>query len=408
MPGILGRQRTRDTRRSAPLRGPAFFFFAAFAVLPACRSAAPRTAGTAVEPELPEAARVPPPSESLPGRALAGPALQPVVVTEPVKHDTDDPAFWFHPTDPARSLIIGTDKDVDGALYVYDLDGKVVKRQGDLKRPNNVDVEYGLILGGKAVDIAVTTERLGDTIRIFRLPDLEPIDGGPIPVFEGEAMKAPMGVALYKRPRDGAIFAIVGRKEGPRLGYLWQYRLSDGGNGKVVATKVREFGAWSGSTEIEAIAVDDPLGYVYYADEGTGILKYRADPDAPDAGRQLAVFGRSLFTQDREGISIYEVNDGTGYILVSDQQANLFQIFPREGTKGKPHDHPLLKAVKVSTIESDGSDVTSRSLGPKFPQGLFVAMSNGGTFHYYTWPQIAGADLVVAPDGIRSPGPHRR
>ena len=264
------------------------------------------------------------------------------------------------------------------------------------------------MLDGKPVDIAVTTERLGDTIRIFKLPDLEPIDGGPIPVFEGEAVKAPMGVALYKRPRDGAIFAIVGRKSGPREGYLWQYRIVDGGNGKAALEKVRAFGAWSGTTEIEAIAVDDALGYVYYADEGTGILKYRADPDAPNADRQLAVFGRSLFTQDREGISIYEVEGGTGYILVSDQQANLFQVFPREGTKGKPHDHPLLKAVKVSTIESDGSDVTSRALGPKFPNGLFVAMSNGGTFHYYAWPQIAGRDLLIAPDGHRTAKDARR
>ena len=153
----------------------------------ACRTAAPVMVGSVVEPELPESARVPPLKDSIPGRAIAGSALAPVVVTEPVKHDTDDPAFWFHPTDPSKTLVIGTDKDVDGALYAFDLDGKIVKRHGDLRRPNNVDVEYGLMLDGKPVDIAVTTERLGDTIRIFKLPDLEPIDGGPIPVFEGEA-----------------------------------------------------------------------------------------------------------------------------------------------------------------------------------------------------------------------------
>src|SRR3954470_17258025 len=81
-------------------------------------------------------------------------ALKPAVITEPTKYDTDDPAFWIHPTDRAKSLVIGTDKDSDGALYVYDLDGKIVKRVGDLKRPNNVDIAYGLVLGGKRVDIA--------------------------------------------------------------------------------------------------------------------------------------------------------------------------------------------------------------------------------------------------------------
>ena len=54
------------------------------------------------------------------------PALTPRVVTEPVKFDTDDPAIWLHPTDPAQSLIIGTDKDENGGLYVFDLNGKII------------------------------------------------------------------------------------------------------------------------------------------------------------------------------------------------------------------------------------------------------------------------------------------
>jgi 3-phytase len=383
--------------------------FMAVALSTACRPAeapapAPAPAQTPVEPERSADAQVAPPADSMAGLAIRGPALVPMVTSQPVAHDTDDPAFWINAKDPSKSLVIGTDKDADGALYAFSLDGRIVKRVGGLKRPNNVDIEYGLTVSGKSLDIAVTTERLGDTIRIFSVPGLEPIDGGPIPVFEGETLKGPMGLALYKRPKDGAVFAIVGRKSGPKEGYLWQYRLEDDGRGKVKATKVRTFGTWSGTTEIEAISVDDALGYVYYSDEGLGVLKYAADPDAPNANALLAQFGKTQFTQDREGISIYTINDGTGYILVSDQQANLFHIFPREGSNGNSHDHPLLKVVKTSTIESDGSDVTSAALGKLFPQGLFVAMSQGGTFQFYGWPQIAGPDLVVAPNGIRPEG----
>lgn len=47
------------------------------------------------------------------------------------------------------------------------------------------------------------------------------------------------------------------------------------------------------ANEIEAVAVDDALGYVYYADEGDGIHKWHADPDHPEANRELAVFGRT-------------------------------------------------------------------------------------------------------------------
>ena len=165
-------------------------------------------------------------------------------------------------------------------------------------------------LAGGATDIAVATERLARQLRVFRIDPAEGrlVDLGGIPILQGEAGEAgaPMGIALYRRPRDGAVFAIVAPKEGPRVGYLWQYRLSDVGNGRVGATFVRRFGTFSAATvreenEIEAVAVDDALGYVYYADEADGIHKWHADPDHPDAGRELAHFARSGFRGDREG-----------------------------------------------------------------------------------------------------------
>ena len=163
------------------------------------------------------------------------------------------------------------------------------------------------------------------------------------------------------------------------------------------ATKIEE--GEINTTEIEAIAVDNALGYVYFSDEWAGIKKYHADPDAPDANMQLAVFGTDGFTEDRESISIYTIDDGTGYILVSDQQANAFRIYRREGEPDDPHNHQLLKVVKMSTNESDGSDVTSEVLDERYPSGLFVAMSDNKTFHYYSWEDIAGDDLIKAPNG---------
>ena len=325
-------------------------------------------------------------------------AIKPVIITEPAAHDTDDPAIWLHPSVPSQSLIIGTDKNEDGALYVYNLDGQIDTQRTvrGLKRPNNVDVEYGIVLNGVSTDIAVTTERFENKIRVFRLPDMQAIDNGGIPVFEGETLRAPMGIALYKRPVDSVIFAIVGRKEGPADGsYLWQYKLEDDGSGNVKGTKVRAFGKWSGVKEIEAIAVDDKLGYVYCSDENVGVRKYLADPDAPKANMELALFCDKDIVQDQEGISIYEVDGSTGYILVSDQEINEFHIFKREGEQNNPHQHDLVKVIKVSTVSSDGSDVTSLTLNENFPGGLFVAMSDNRTFHYYSWADIAGDDLKI-------------
>lgn len=318
--------------------------------------------------------------------------VRPVIVTEQVADDSDDPAIWIHPTDVTKSLILGTDKG--GNLYTFDLAGKILtdRTQTGLARPNNVDIEQRVVLDGQTVDVAIVTERDGGRVRMYRLPEVTPIDGGGIEVFAGDPpdLRTPMGVGLYHRPSDGALFAIVSRKTGPAEGYLWQYRITGDGQGGVRFEKVRQFGAFSGGEgEIEAVAVDDDSGYVYYSDEWAGVRKYAADPDAPDANRQLAILGTTGFREDREGISIYKTGARTGYILVSDQQANLFRVFPREGTAKGPHDQPEIAAIPVSTLESDGSEVTSTPLGPGFPQGLFVAMSEGKVFQIYRWEDLA-------------------
>lgn len=332
--------------------------------------------------------------------------VKPVLTSDTVKHDTDDPAIWINPDDPSKSLIIGTDKDSDGALYVFDINGKVIEEKTvrNLKRPNNVDVEYGLILNGKPVDIAVATERQANKIRVYSLPDMQEIDNGGIEVFVGEKERDPMGISLYKRPSDGAIYAIVSRKSGPTEGYLWQYLLFDDGKGNVAGKLVRKFGAYSGKKEIESIAVDDKLGYVYYSDEQFGIRKYYVDPDMKEADKQLGIIYTTDYLEDNEGISIYEVDDNTGYILVSDQKANRFRIYTREGTPAdpeeelaaNPHNHKLVKIVNVMTNNSDGSEVVNIKLNDKYPGGLFVAMSDNKTFQFYSWADIAGKELLHA------------
>lgn len=314
--------------------------------------------------------------------------VQATVITEKVKHDTDDPAIWINPADASKSLIIGTDKDTDGALYAFDLSGKIIKRVGNIQRPNNVDIAYGMLVNGKKVDIAITTERQANKIRVFTLPDLQAIDNGGIEVFAGEQERDPMGIAIYTRPSDHAIFAVVGRKSGPSGAYLWQYQLKDNGNGGITADVVRKFGAYSGKKEIEAIAVDNELGFVYYSDEQTGVRKYVADPAAKN-DQQLALFAQTGFSVDHEGIAIYKTGAKTGYILVSNQGSQTFMVYPREGSNGNPNQYELLAEIPVSAMETDGADATNVNLGPNYPEGIFIAMSTDRTFHFYDWRIIA-------------------
>jgi 3-phytase len=327
--------------------------------------------------------------------------IAPLFITEPVKYDSDDPAIWINKDDPTASLIIGTDKESDGALYVFDMEGRIVQDKviRNLNRPNNVDVAYGIALQGRQIDIAVTTERYAGKLRIYSLPDMLPVDNGGIAVFEGETgtgYREPMGISLYKSPSTNKVYAIVSRKSGPTDGtFLWQYLLEDDGLGNIKGTLVRKFGKFSNLQEIESVAVDNELGYVYYSDERVGVRKYFADPEK--GNQELALFATSGFVSDQEGISIYKIGDGTGYILVSDQFADEFHIYTREGSANSPHDHQLVKVVKTSAHLSDGSEVANFPIIPHFPNGVFVAMSDNKTFHLYRWEDIAGSDLRIQP-----------
>ena len=81
---------------------------------------------------LPEVAPPPPPTKL----ALALPSVE----TTPMETGgdaADDPAIWIDPADPARSVVIGTQKQ--SGLYVYGLDGKVIQYLPD-GRMNNVDL----------------------------------------------------------------------------------------------------------------------------------------------------------------------------------------------------------------------------------------------------------------------------
>jgi len=305
-------------------------------------------------------------------------ALKPDIITEKVMFDTDDPAIWINPDDASKSVIVGTDKETGGGLYAFDLQGKIINKITGLGRPNNVDIGYGLFLNGKSIDFAVVTERETNKVKIYSVPDLKEI--GEFSVFDDEELRAPMGISVYKNPETKDIYVIVGRKTGPNKQYLWQYKLSDN-QGKINVEVVRKFGQFSGLKEIESIAVDAELGLIYYSDEMYGVHVYHADPAKGD--EEVLLFGKSDFKRDIEGISIYPTSPGKGYILISNQQANTFNVYLRENpAKGK------IAEIPFSTSESDGSEVTAIALGNRFPKGVFVAMSNGKVFHYYDWRKI--------------------
>jgi len=75
----------------------------------------------------------------------------------------DDPCIWIHPSDPALSTIIGTDKQDGGGLLVYDLQGKVIQFTADGSM-NNVDIRYNFPFNGESTALVTAGNRADNTI----------------------------------------------------------------------------------------------------------------------------------------------------------------------------------------------------------------------------------------------------
>src|SRR5262245_42248575 len=102
------------------------------------------------------------------------PEVQATLETEPFfgsdDADADDPAIWVHPTDSSKSIVVGTLKN--GGLAVFDLAGNTIQRidyTDEDARQNNVDLLYGVQIGGLTRDLAVVTDRGLDHLRVFAI-----------------------------------------------------------------------------------------------------------------------------------------------------------------------------------------------------------------------------------------------
>lgn len=317
--------------------------------------------------------------------------LEATLATEAVQTDPDDVAIWIDNKQPESSLLIATDKKrFLGGLYVFDMNGKIRQHFENLDRPNNVDVEYGFRFNETtSLDIVVVTERGQKRLLIFAIDPsthlLYNLTGSHTNVFINDTgdYAAPMGVALYKRPTDGRIDAIISRKAGPKENYLGQYELISNGT-NVDLRWIRYFGCFQGS-EIESIVIDDHLGFIYYSDENYGIRKYRVDADESNNEQIGFINTTGLWQADSEGLALYATSINDGYLIATDQIENgsIFHIFHRQGNNS------YIRSIQTRADSTDGIEATSHPLGDQFPHGLLIVMNEKDkNFLIYDWRQI--------------------
>jgi myo-inositol-hexaphosphate 3-phosphohydrolase len=346
----------------------------------------------------------------------------------------DDPAFWVHPADPARTLVITAIKNA--GMQVHDLAGAVVQdlpaapeADGEAGRINNVDVIYGVPMAdGTTIDVAVGSDRGQDIIRVWR------IDGdAAAPLTEITDMAAgrafpmrpdPAGGADQENPlgdqmtaygitgwtADGAAWVAVTQRTNPRVGIFRLVPTADGLIGHEMVHDVRVPWAFRGqdlmvendddprldwSPQFEGLVADRTTGIVYAGQEDVGIWRIDAATGAVDAEPLYTTRGvegspfhapDSVIARDVEGLAIL-YGQTTRYLLASSQGNahgdqptpdapwdDSYAVFEIGADGGLALRGSILAApggAMDGVQGSDGADVIATAL-PGFPEGLWV------------------------------------
>ena len=319
--------------------------------------------------------------------AVEAPMVAATAETDPV--DTaadaaDDPAIWRNAVDPAKSLVIGTDKKA--GIHVYSLAGKRLSFT-PAARLNNVDLrDLGAKSGGRVIAAASDRADVATAhVSLFTLDTeaakLVPL--GRFPVGAGEAY----GMCLWTRASDHALFGFVVLKDG-RIDQV-AIDLS-GASPKVTTVRSMKLG-----TQSEGCLVDDRTGQLYVAEEDVGLWRFDADPSAPVTATSIAKVDGKTLVADAEGLALAPSGRNGGYLVVSSQGDNAYTLYRLPGVTYAGRFRIGSGAID-GTSDTDGIDLILGDFGPAYPRGLLVAQDGDNApatqnFKYVSWDAVRKA-----------------
>lgn len=289
----------------------------------------------------------------------------------------DDPAIWVHPGVPEHSLILGTNKDA--GLYVYDLAGTSLQFL-DVGRVNNIDLRGTLAVASNDEVNGLSWFRIdavnGPVVHLGNTP-VQRIE--PYGVCLGILNDSPVAGVTYK---DGTI-------------EFWEAAPDVETGPKAVLVRTVEL-----SSQLEGCVFDEAEGRIFIGEEAVGIWTLKLSDPASEPEILDRVRSGSGLVADVEGLSLWNGEDGSGYLVASAQEADRFVIYDRQPPftpRGIIHVAASEDGSIDDVTHTDGLDVTSSPL-PGYPRGLMVVQDDGNpasgqdqNFKLVGWALIEGA-----------------
>lgn len=316
--------------------------------------------------------------------AFAGLMLLAITVSVPIVYETNLPpdgngtmdsvAIWVAP-DPNQSLLFMTDKSRD-YLEVHNAAtntylgriGGTGSGAGQLNYPNGVGVAYQVNTGVGLQDVVFAVERENHRVSAFALPEQTFIGS-----FGSVELEEPYGIAFY---RQGSQLQAWVTDNSGSTDFTFVFDIVPTATG-LTGNLLFSF-ATAGT--LESIVIDPVSQRALLCDEAAGnVMVYDLQ------GNFLQRFGAGLFVDDPEGIVLYDLGGGAGYIIVADQNASptQFEVFDRQT-------YQYIGNFTGPTTGTDGIALTQSPL-PNLPNGSFYAIDSDRTTHAYDWAAIANA-----------------
>src|SRR5690606_17929457 len=110
-----------------------------------------------------------------------------------------------------------------------------------------------------------------------------------------------------------------------------QWRLVDAGGGRVRTELVRELAF---DSQTEGCVADDASATLYVGEEDVALWKLPAEPDGGDEMTAVdRVDANPAIRDDIEGMGLYHLGDGRGYIVASSQGNDTYAVYRLEGSQ---------------------------------------------------------------------------
>ncbi|MDP3739751.1 MAG: phytase [Hyphomonadaceae bacterium] len=315
------------------------------------------------------------------------PALRETAPMSGAGDRADDPAVWVNPNDPARSLILATNKDE--GVYVYTLDGvELQKMPAGLS--NNVDVRGNLAVASNDGVNALSWFRIDPaTLNVTHAGDtkLERIE--PYGVCAGLVGGQYQAAVTFK---DGNID-------------FWA--VTDTGAGPVTIAPVHTVKL---ATQLEGCVFDDEQKLLFVGEENHGLWAVDLTTGATTLIDKVG--SGSGLVADVEGVSLWRGTDGEGFIVASAQSKDRYVLYDRKAphaAKGVISVAPSPDGSIDGVSHTDGLDVNSAAL-PGFPKGVLVVQDDANptsevdqNFKIVDWREVEKALASTASTAVAKP-----